>query len=340
MKRSRPLACLAALCIGGLGPAFGQAPPDQTPPGQTSPPAGGSAPPAETGTPPTEPGIIPVGPPADPKLAEAMTPAEGAAEPATAGAAEAEAEADAPFDPVRMLLEEIDRLNEEILAMRRDLATARLEAADANRELNELRRFLQDNERLGDDFRQYREVLASAQDQSRQAQLQQMRQRYEQEKAERLARMQEARAQRLGQRAERDRLDSYRRRGFGPLGLDVFMSRSAYAYHSTDTTAARIDYAYGFGNYLRLYPGASVDFSRMTISGSILNAGEETRNIGVALAFFDEFGSQVGHEIIQVKNARPDVPYPFTSTIAMALDRPFSSSSQYVLYADPIADAP
>ena len=75
----------------------------------------------------------------------------------------------------------------------------------------------------------------------------------------------------------------------------------------------------------------------MTISGSVMNAAEEVRDIGIALTFFDEAGSQVGGEIIQVNNARPQVPYPFTVPIAMALDRPFDSTSTYVLYADPSA---
>lgn len=74
----------------------------------------------------------------------------------------------------------------------------------------------------------------------------------------------------------------------------------------------------------------------MTISGSVLNAAEEMRNIGIAVTFFDENGNQVGGEIIQINNARPDVPYPFTATIEMALNRPFDSSSTYVLYADPV----
>ena len=93
------------------------------------------------------------------------------------------------------------------------------------------------------------------------------------------------------------------------------------------------------GHYVRLYPfaaGRAIDFTEMTISGSVLNASQEVRNIGVAVAFFDENGSQVGGEIIQINNARPDVPYPFTSAIAMALNRAFTSASTYVLYADPV----
>jgi hypothetical protein len=67
-----------------------------------------------------------------------------------------------------------------------------------------------------------------------------------------------------------------------------------------------------------------------------MSAAEDVRNIGIALVFFDAAGNQVGHETVQVENARPEVPYPFTSTIGMASDRPFASSSQYVLYSDPV----
>ena len=37
---------------------------------------------------------------------------------------------------------------------------------------------------------------------------------------------------------------------------------------------------------------------------------------------------------IQINNARPTAPDPLTSTLTMALNRPFSSSTTYVLYAD------
>ena len=40
--------------------------------------------------------------------------------------------------------------------------------------------------------------------------------------------------------------------------------------------------------------------------------------------------------MVQVNNARPDVPYPFTETIKMALNGPFNSSTRYVLYADDV----
>ena len=73
----------------------------------------------------------------------------------------------------------------------------------------------------------------------------------------------------------------------------------------------------------------------MMVSGSVMSVSDQVRDIGIAVTFFDEAGTQVGSEIIQVNNARPEVPYPFTTTVAMALDRPFASTTTYVLYADP-----
>ena len=53
---------------------------------------------------------------------------------------------------------------------------------------------------------------------------------------------------------------------------------------------------------------SEIDYSQMTISGSVLNAAPNVRDIGVAFTFFDEHGNQVGAEIVQLKNARPNVP--------------------------------
>ena len=139
--------------------------------------------------------------------------------------------------------------------------------------------------------------------------------------------------------AQMARLSRYRRNGFAPLGLDVYSGKWAYFYETTDITRSRIAYQPGIGNYLRLYQDKKIDYSKMTISGSIINGSDQVRNVGVAITFFDEHGNQVGQETVQVNNARPDVPYPFTSKIDMALDRPFDSSSTYVLYADPIEDS-
>jgi hypothetical protein len=114
----------------------------------------------------------------------------------------------------------------------------------------------------------------------------------------------------------------------------------AYAYETNDSERQEVNYHPHFGWYENTITSTDIDFSKMTISGSVLNASDELRNIGVAITFFDEFGNQVGHEMVQIRNARPDVPYPFTSVIDMALNREFDSVSTYVLYADTNVEPP
>lgn len=246
-------------------------------------------------------------------------------------------ETDDPPTTAQLLIAEIQRLRVEAVEMRRQLADANIRAAAAERELDELRTFIEDHDRLGDDYEQYRAVLAVAEEQARREAAERRRQERAAELEARRERRQEAMAERRAEQAARERDTYYERRGFAPLGLDVYLSRMSFAYRTADATASRVDYAPGFGNYLRLYPGTTIDYSTMTISGSVLNAAAELRNIGVAITFFDQTGNQVGQEIVQVNNARPDVPYPFTATIDMVTDEPFASSSQYVLYSDAVA---
>ena len=280
-------------------------------------------------------------------LAGTLLAAPAAAAPAGSAPPGDEPSAERPAEvveqnPIELLLGEIDRLFEELTQVRRELAQVRLESLQSKRELDELRQFMRDRREYGQDFERYKEVRAAAEKEARQRQAEANRQRREVEKAERRAGRQAARSQRTQQRAEAQRVERYRKAGFSPLGLDVFAGKMAFYYESDDNVPYRFDYQAGFGHYLRFYPPHSyypprtqLDYSEMTISGSVLNAADEVRHLGIAIAFFDENGNQVGGETIQINNARPDVPYPFTATLDMALNRPFSSSSTYVLYADP-----
>ncbi|MHC4100924.1 MAG: hypothetical protein ACYSW1_08625 [Planctomycetota bacterium] len=278
---------------------------------------------------------------AQPPQTDAKPVAEDEAEPPQAD--EQPAAEPRPQDPLRLLLAEIDRLHDALDAQRLELAEVKLEAAAARRELQELRQFIRDNEALGRDFEQYQAIKAVAERDARRRRALEARQQREAEKAERAARVQAARVQRERNQAEFGRLKRYREAGLSPLGFDVYVGNISFNYSAVDGGApARLDWDFRMGHYIRVHPyagGREIDYSAMTISGSVLNASEEVRNIGVAVAFFDENGSQVGGEIIQINNARPDVPYPFTSTIAMALNRAFSSASTYVLYADPVEPA-
>lgn len=236
------------------------------------------------------------------------------------------------------LLEEVDQLNREIDTLRRQLAEARLHASTAQGELDQLWQFILDHDDYGRDYEEYAAVLAVAEREARQERIEAGRELREARRAERAAQLAAARARQDRQRAESERLDRYAEAGFAPLGLDVFFGQSAFYYRTANGLGTRIRWNLLNGNYLQVYPFSTIDFSSMTISGSVLNASPQVRNIGVAVSFFDEAGNQIGAEIIQINNARPDVPYPFTATIEMALNRPFTSSTSYVLYADPVAD--
>lgn len=236
-----------------------------------------------------------------------------------------------------VMIEQIIALEDEITVLREKLAKAQLEASSAQRDLAELQQFIADHEQLGNDFAQYAAVKRAAEEQSRRHQIEETRARREAAKAEKKLRQDEARAQKRAETSERERLDQYRDAGFSPLGLEVWLGRSAYSYGTKDSTV-RVDYEPEFGSYFRPDYRSRMDYSKMTISGSVLNSAPETRNIGVAVVFFDENGSQVGGTTVQINNARPDVPYPFTAQLDMALDRAFTSTTSYVLYADPIAE--
>jgi hypothetical protein len=241
-----------------------------------------------------------------------------------------------PSDPLQRLMGEVRTLNEETATLRAALAEARLAEKEARRELAELRQFISDHRELGTDFQQYAAIKAIQEREARRRELDENRRRREVEKADRLARRQAAQDQRDLDQLEQERENRYRDAGFSAVGLNIYTSRMGFSYQTRDSSSTWVDYDPLVGFYYRpgLGDGSRIDYSGMTISGSVLNAGPEARNIGIALTFFDEQGNQVGSEIVQINNARPNVPYPFTSKVDMALDRPFTSSSTYVLFAD------
>ncbi len=263
--------------------------------------------------------------------------------PTTSPQADATSEKEPEADPLQLLLDEIQQLHTEILTLRRQVAQAQMASSQAKRELAELRLFIDDHHEFGQDFQQYKAVKAIAEREARGRRQAVVRDQREVQRAEGQTRRLAARAERAQREAQARRLADYRRAGFTPLGLDVYVGKMAYYYRAKNTTYYDIEYDPFLSGFFvdPEYRRARPDFSSMTISGSVLNAADAVRNVGVAITFFDENGNQVGSETIQINNARPNVPYPFTSTLTMALNRPFSSSTTYVLYADSAeGDAP
>jgi multidrug efflux pump subunit AcrA (membrane-fusion protein) len=258
------------------------------------------------------------------------------AAPVEAPPAEPEDESES-VDLVSLLLKQIEIMRDEMNAMRVQLAQAQLELASAQRERDELRQFISDHDQYRSDFAQYEGVKAMAEREAKKKELEEARRQREAERAEREARQKAARAEKMQRHALEARAQHYRDAGFTPVGLDVYTGKMAFFYQTKDLNATQVEWNIDIGTYLSpIQPMTEIDYSKMTISGSVINGADDVRNIGVALTFFDNYGNQVGHEIVQIKNARPDVPYPFTSKIDMALNRAFTSSSIYVLYADPV----
>jgi hypothetical protein len=239
----------------------------------------------------------------------------------------------APTAPRDELRHEVDDLLRELRELRRELAEVRLALSEAQREAAELRQFVLDYEEYGRAYEEYRGVREVAEREQRRRAAEESRARREAEESARLARLQQARALRQDYRRELAEVRRFRDAGFTPIGLDVYVGPTTYHYGPSDGPTY-FDPWFGFWHPYQIEARPHLDFSSMTVSGTIMNAAEDVRHIGVAFAFFDRRGQQVGHEVVEVRNARPNVPYPFTSTVTMALDRPFSSATSYVLYAD------
>ncbi len=207
-------------------------------------------------------------------------------------------------------------------------------------EVAELRTFIADHERLGDDYQSYQAILNETKRLiTHQIRLETKR------KTDELRKTKKSRAQqRKAQQAAV--LDPYAHLvalGFNHLGNGVMLGKSGYQYAKRDVTSERVTYVPTNGGGTRRVVKSETrqqsDYSVMTISGSLLNATDTIRNVGVAFAFRDSHGNQIGQETVMVENMRPNVPYPFTSELSMASDRPFATETQWVLYSDPTVPA-
>ncbi len=216
----------------------------------------------------------------------------------------------------------------------RELAKSNLALAGLQKELDDLRQFIVDHDTYGRDFTAYTEIVEETRRQARAAAIRERRAREEAKRQK----QQEARRKLDESRKKSDLEKLYDEKGFAPIGQDVYTSRSAFFYAPYEGEDGKtIQYRpsrFGGVKAVSVPENREVDYSSMTISGSVLNGTDLVRNIGVAFTFFDENGNQVGAEIVEIQNARPNVPYPYTRTIDMALNRPFTSHSTYVLYAD------
>lgn len=205
-------------------------------------------------------------------------------------------------------------------------------------QIEELRRFVEDHARYGDDFSSYRAVV----EETKTLADAQIALKRKTEKIERDRKREDARKKREDAASARKKAKSSSQRleklGFAAIGQNVYLSKSAYVYASRTVPDQRVYYQPGPNGEMQQMTTTDsrgeMDYSKMTISGSLLNGAKITRNIGVAFVFRDEHGNQIGQETVVIENARADVPYPFTGELVMASTQPFSTMTSWVLFAD------
>lgn len=270
---------------------------------------------------------------------------------------------------VAELLIRYEAAMEESKALRKRMADGELELATVRRELAELEQFMADHDAYGRDFIQYRGVKEVAEREARRRAAEEKREEYEEGKAEQRRRRQEVNALRKAERAEDRRERRYANAGFNSIGQEVYLSSMSFQYKQlylpddgyirTRGVSSYPFYRYGghgfssfgfgfqpFSSYYWHRPkiieidyDPALDYTAMSLSGSVLNGLDEPRNVGVAIAFFDEGGNQIGGDTVEIESARTDVPYPFTLELTMSRNQPFYSYRINVLYSDQAAPA-
>lgn len=249
----------------------------------------------------------------------------------------AHAQSESHQQAIRQLIEQNQALLTEIELLKQELAVLKLEVSKIEKQRDDLQQFIDDHETYGTAFEQYtyfRELMAR---EARERHLEEVKARREEQRKALRERRQQSLAQRQAEQDKvdsiRERHDKLRRAGFSQVDGDVYVGQMGYAFKTTKEKTIR--YSPLYETYY-LDEDETIDYSEMTLSGSLVQAGEQDYDIGVAIAFFDEQDSQIGQTVVRVNGARPGVPYPFTSTVPMAANRPFKTYTAWVLYYDPI----
>ena len=230
----------------------------------------------------------------------------------------------------RELSAENERLSAEVARLNLELSTLRAAKED-------LERFIADFKEYGTAFEQYTFFREKAEREEKARRAAEARARREAERQERLARREQARADDASDEDAADseleeRFDTLRRAGFTRVGETVFVGPMSYVYQTTEHEEIRYSPLIDFWYVDR---DEEIDYSELTVSGSLVHAAPDVRNISIAIAFFDRNDAQMGSTTVRVDGARPGIPYPFTSTVKMAGNEAFKRYTSWVLYDDP-----
>lgn len=241
---------------------------------------------------------------------------------------------------------------DELIAINADLSIANHELAAENARLNlelsrlkaqveELSTFIEDHDEYGSDFEQYTFFREQREREARARAAAEARQRKEEERQRTLEQRNNRRNRNDPADADDDvlakRVDMLKRAGFTRIGDHVFVGEMGYSYKTDEREVIR------YSPYIEhWYTDRTevIDYKELSVSGSIIHAASDERNISIALAFYDGNGAQLGSTNVQVQAARPGVPYPFTATVKMTANMPFKRYSSWVLYDDPVQPPP
>ncbi len=251
------------------------------------------------------------------------------------------------LSPIDELLALYEKAMEEITALKTEVGQLTLELKKATRERDELKLFIANHDAYGADFEKY----AISEEEKRQAVAAAKAREARAKRDERKRRMQALREQRIAELDNRgsgavngkdddpwaERAKVLVRAGYRRIGDFVFVGQMGYVYNSETETE------YRYSPFLQGWytdEHKDIDYTQLTLSGTIVHATDGLHDLSIAIAFYDENGGQIGQTTVRVDGARPGTPYPFTSEIQMAADIPFADYNAWVLYSDETPLAP
>ncbi len=239
------------------------------------------------------------------------------------------------------LLDLYQRLAEQHNTLSAELRLLRKEVRQLTAERDELKLYIFDHEQLGVDFERYTMFKVSVEQEKRAQRAAELREKQE-ERKRRMIELRDKRQTEKNTNSESNnpldkRIQLLRANGFNRIGDFVFVGQMGYKYKSEEEK----DLVYSpWLETWYIEEDTVIDYTELSLSGSIVHAELDERNLGIAIAFIDEDGAQIGQTTVEVHGARPGVPYPFTTKVIMAADRPFKTYKAWVLFADPIPQLP
>lgn len=249
---------------------------------------------------------------------------------------------------INELVDRVRILEAQLGVLRAENAQLQLKLGQSESSLAELQEFIRDHDTYGAAYEEYSFFRAQREREQRARAAAEAKARREAEREQQRLRAEEARERyRREQLARRGapvdpndpqaeaarRHDILRRAGYTQVGESVYVSEMGTSYRTESDREVR--YSYLLGTWY-VDENEIVDFTDLTISGTVIHSASEAHDVAIAVAFYNKDGGQIGETVVRVEGARGGVPYPFTSRLDMAATGPFDTYASWVLYFDPV----